>query len=263
MAICDERLSAYLDNELSVADSAAVRDALETSPELRSRLELLKRANRKAAAFFSEIDRHPLPNGVLEALGLADQGARKASAEGNVTPFRPRQQVSAFPWSLPLAASVALLVGFGMAQLAPLRNDTDRYQMAMKELSTGVIHTDNPVFNILEYTASGQAVEIADLSGMIAKPILTFQTKDGGFCREIALEGAQSASRSVACRVSPGEWRVQTMIALPVEDGGRYQVAGDAATQAFDQTIRAMMASLPFGEAGEATLIENNWQPQD
>jgi anti-sigma factor RsiW len=128
--IGDDRLVAYIDNELSPDERAVVARALEQNPELRERLEFLDTGGRPFTQAF-DLLLDAAPDARLQAMfaGLIDGAPAKPAAEEdeNVVPFRraPPSVGTRSIWQIAAAASIALTVfGGGVITGAILGRDT-------------------------------------------------------------------------------------------------------------------------------------------
>ncbi|MFQ5346351.1 MAG: hypothetical protein ACE5ED_00720 [Rhodothalassiaceae bacterium] len=245
--ISDERLGAYLDGELPAHEAADIAAALARSPELAARLARLRDADRLAARALHAIDDRPLPPVVAAML-----------APGAGTPvLRPRfWRAAARP--LALAASIALLVGFGAGFLLHARFGTGAPASTIAAASLGEIDRDQPLFAVLETTPSGTRKLLAGL-GIEATPTLSFRAKDGRYCREMLIAGRDLARRGLFCRGPGGVWRALAMVTAPAADETAYVPAADPATALLDRAISARIAGAPLDAAEERRLIEEGW----
>ncbi|NNE88106.1 MAG: anti-sigma factor [Silicimonas sp.] len=97
----DEKLSAFLDGELSEADAREIEEALEGDPALQAELEELMAADKSARADFDAMLDEPIPF----ALATAIQKAPEA-VSANI-PDAPSNK----GWLTAAVAAVALLIG--------------------------------------------------------------------------------------------------------------------------------------------------------
>jgi anti-sigma factor RsiW len=120
--LSNEKLVAYLDDELSAADAAAVAEALSQDAEARERLEMLRRGGRPFAEAF-DLLLHTAPDEKLQAMyaGLVGKTGAARSASGppdtggdNVVSLRPRRDPGRAPlWRMAAAAVLLALVFTG------------------------------------------------------------------------------------------------------------------------------------------------------
>lgn len=246
-AISDERLGAYLDGELPDDEAAAIAAALARSPELAARLARLRDADRLAARVLHAIDDRPLPSAVTAML------ARRPE-----TPvLRPRfRRAAARP--LALAASIALLIGFGAGFFTSSRFAGGAPASAIAAASLGEIDRRQPLFGVLETTPSGTRKVLAGL-GIEASPTLSFRAKDGRYCRELLIAGRDVARRGLFCRTLKGAWQSLAMVTVPAADETAYAPAADPATALLDRSISDLIAGAPLDAVEERRLIAEGW----
>ncbi len=250
MTVRDAQLSAYLDGELPADEAAAIEAALARSPELRARLDRLRQADDLAARALHGIDRRPLPVAVRDLLAHDGDGVPRRSRAWIPSPLaRP----------LALAASIALLVGFGAGLLAAAQFGAAAPASAIAAASLGEIASDQPLFRVLETTPSGTRKPLAGLD-LEATPTLSFRAKDGRYCREIVVMGHDLARRGLFCRTGAGTWRALATVAAPGPDETAYAPAADAGAALLDRSISELISGAPLDAAAERRLIEQGWR---
>ncbi|GFE49063.1 membrane protein [Roseobacter cerasinus] len=97
-----EKLSAFLDGQLSVAETEAIEQHLQSDPELQAELEALMGADQVARDEFDEMIRAPVPLDLARAIQEAPE------AEVANAPVAPAAGRS---WLAALAVMLALFVG--------------------------------------------------------------------------------------------------------------------------------------------------------
>lgn len=110
-----ETLSAFLDGELSPAETLEIEKALETDAELRAELESLMAADQAAQDDFAEILNEPVPFELAAAIENAPPAADAPAAN---LPGKP----SSLTWLTAIAACVALMIGGAGGYLAGSTN---------------------------------------------------------------------------------------------------------------------------------------------
>ncbi|MDX1563538.1 MAG: hypothetical protein R3305_11460, partial [Gammaproteobacteria bacterium] len=202
----DERLSALIDGELGANAAAALEARLAAEPALAARLKALRGADRALRDAYAPVADELLPAELLALLADADESGDEAQ-RANVIPLgrRPEPRRAAQPRSFwiptSIAAGIALAVGVTLGISLNTQNRlTDTEQL----LAAGApITPDRELFAVIEATPSGQTVALA---GTIeATPRLSFQTADGGYCRELALTSSTQQAALVGCR-RDGSW---------------------------------------------------------
>lgn len=250
MTITDEMLSAFIDGELSPADTARVREALKEDENLDARLKELEAPDQLIATAYGAIDNEPMPEGVLALLQEAP--AKTKTGEGNVITFpgkwlRPPQQ-----WAAPLAASVALAIGVGAGMQLASGPGQSSITLA------GYVDSKSALHSALMTTPSGETVKLARTDETVT-PILSFETKDGRYCREFSITSHTSGQRALACQTD-GQWRIEIAIASAPQNGGGYATASSGVASQFDAIIDDTMAGDAFDSAAEKVLIEDGWK---
>lgn len=258
MSVAETDLVAYLDGELDAAAASGVERGLREDPAALQDFLALVRADRAARIYFHTIDKRPLPTGVLDVL---ERFSEEKSTDA-VVPFigaSPRRAA----WHLPLAASVALVVGLGSGLTlaptpAPAPTSANAAGDFALEQSSGIIAAGHPLYDALETTASGQTVALDEKASHFATPVRTVETRDGVYCREFELSGPQSLSRGAACRQASGNWIITVQTTAPVSNpDGTFQTASDmlapVITIFFDDTALV-------DDRDEAQLLKNGWK---
>lgn len=244
MNITDETLSAFLDYELPEHEMQAVRERLQTDPQLSDRLEQLVMVDQTLSRHYTQIDDQPLPQGVIDLLAQAekevDDGPTTTPETGRVLPFRrpaKPQQSTRRPVGIAIAA--ALVMALGLVQL--LGNDTDEQWQN--------------VASALEAAPGGSAQPLAD--GRVLLPRLTFENQHGEYCRQYGLQGTNSASENIACRTAGG-WNLvaEHKVEQAAEPSG-YQTASGGSV--LDDTLDQMMVGPALTVEKERGLIDQGW----
>lgn len=250
MTINDEILSAFLDGELPEAQMQQVREQLAEDPALADRLAELSATDETLVRHYSAIDERPLPEGLQQL--LADSETR---SESEPEPEAQSAQVIELPlWRRArqalsqhagLAASVALALGFGLAQItgtfAP--NTTDSWQ---------------PVAHSLDTLPSGASQSLPD--GRQITPRISFVNQQGQYCRQYRLTDSEQSSENIACRTERGSaaWEQMASIRQPAPESGSYQTASGGSV--LDSVLDQMMADGVIEPSREQQLIQRDWQ---
>lgn len=248
MTISDDKLSAYIDGELSPSEINEIKLALKNDPAVGARMERLKRPDALISAAYGKIDDEPMPDSVMDL--LRDTGDAENSGE-KVIQFAPRPAAkSPALWAVPLAASIALAIGVGVGMQIAADHSRNENQFAL----AGVIDSSSPVFAALESTPSATMVETPD--GTIT-PILTFKSENGDYCREYVVANDAVTNRAVACR-HEGQWVTQFAALAPPNSAmpNEYSTASVEITTQFNNLIESMMADEALNSEEEGSLLE-------
>ena len=264
----DELLSAYLDGELPADLQAKLERRLETDPALALRLERLSGADATLRVAFASVDDEPMPQAVLDAIGAHSEKSPDARRDdprgGTVVDLGARRRgrdPGTFPWPLAFAASVTLAIGGMLGYLVATPSGAPEAGLLA---STGSVARGSGLHDALETAPSGTAREIS--AGLTVTPVLSFESRDGGYCRELAVAGEQGSAEALACRREDG-WQVEALsfLAGPAQGdgrpGGEFRPAGRASS-AIDAAVDERIVGDPLDTAAEAALIGRAWAPR-
>ena len=243
----DIALSAYIDGELPDVERQALQERLLREPALARRLELLRGADADALRLYAAIDKRPMPQGVLDLLARAPQS-------GNVIAF-PRRGVRQFlQVPVAIAASVALLAGFLVANLFRESSGPE-----VTGLYAGAVEAGSTLHHLLEDSVSAEELSLGD--GLHAEILLTFEDRDGDYCRQLRVDGAGAPVQGIACRRGDG-WQVEAVsIAGKRAPDGSYQQAGGDTPAAIEFAIDSLIGDLPpLDRDEESSIISRAWK---
>ncbi len=245
MTYTDDQLSAFIDHELPQKQMADIEAACERDPALQQRLDDLRQASRLGATYLSTIDTRPLPQDLRNL--IATNPLPKAANDRS--PFG-----GSSIWPTAIAASLALMVGLfaGRSLLAPTPTQMDNILLAN--------NLDAPFAEVLETTPSTSPVRVANYDATLT-PLVSFQNKDGAFCRQFIIEAAQQAKQAVACKTDD-QWQLQIIVATkaPNHNNDSYQTASAASNRSMDHFIQNSMAEAPLSREEEQSAIARKWQ---
>ena len=236
-----ERISAYLDGELSPVEAAAFERDLERDPKLARELERLLLTDAQLRAAIAESIPSVPDDATLERFGL--------SGVTSPTRGRPVAANDREPprWWLPAGAAIAASV----AALALLLPSTPAEPWRAQGFSTA-----------LEVTPSLQSASIGKSSTLI--PRLTFAAADGRYCREFQLRSDDSRWNrdGIACR-SDDRWPPEIMTPATTDALGRgsIELAGSNANPTLDQAYERLGGSAPIDANAESRAIRSHWAP--
>lgn len=244
MNITDEQLSAFLDAELSNAEMDEIREQLLEDESLADRLSELALVDELVAASAKQIDARPIPQAITAL--LQEPSALKESSEVEKPAIA---QIIAFPlWKrvqktlqqpLAAAASVALVIGFGLSQMLNHNSNSNDWSAVAK---------------VLDVAPSG-VVQVAT-TGAEVKPRLSFKNHSGEYCRQFYLKNEQGQSENIACRQN-GQWQVTASVVSEKNQGGDYQTASGGS--ALDEALEEMIDGEVFNANAEVDAIAKNW----
>jgi anti-sigma factor RsiW len=257
----DEMLMQFADGELDADEMAVIERAMETDDDLVARVAMFIETKAQAQAALKPLLDEPVPEklkaaveGMIAAKRVED--AKVKAKPATVLPFDARKTAArpaARQWTLPLAASIAAVVG-GLAGYWAA-GDGARQPGGLSVAGVA----DSAIGEALETVPAGQ--EIALAAGGRFRAIATFRDDNGDLCREFELDSAdRSTVVSVACNTA-GEWRVSFAVTAPGDAGG---YAPASSTEALDAYLRAIEAGEPLTSEEEAeALSETRSRPTE
>ncbi len=234
----DEILSRYLDGEMPAGERADLESRLAAEPALAARLRSLQAVDEliQAAA------QGP---GSGEAPAATRALLERRSAQ--VIPLRPTPVVRRAA-GLAIAASVVAAAGLLLAPQWRQADDADlRAQQVAEALETSP-------------SSAEQWVALGD--GARLRPVLSFATAGGEWCREYQLASNSQQWRGVACRAGDAVWHTEVLVAEAQLTAGSdsYQPAGADDVDAVSGYIASHAADIPLNADQEARLIARDWQ---
>lgn len=174
----DEILSAYLDNELTDAQRLALENRLESDPALDQRLQQMKATVLLHKASLGNAQSEPVPDAVAQMLEMPESAPWWSQLV---------QKRALIPATVAFSAALLWLVLPDSGRLP----DFDRLEsQVVRVLDTQLSGTQNAV-------GEGQEVEL----------VLSFETKDQGWCREFYRRAAERAVRQIACKKA-SQWHI-------------------------------------------------------
>jgi hypothetical protein len=235
-----ELLSQYLDGELPAAQAQQLRERLLAEPSLRAGFERIKTVNDHLTGAFGVSGVDAVPAHVVQMLQHPKSHEDKGFYQRRVG------------WGLAVAASVLAAAGL---LLNPGQNDQRGDELAQ----TG--RHDALLSPVLEQSLSRGDGWIFLVDGTSIRPLLSFPSVEGGWCREYLLTDAGSEWRGVACR-SAGQW--VTAVLAAVESSGTidqyYRPAGATTPDQVTAFIDSKSANIPLSQEQETELIARGWQ---
>ncbi len=287
--LSEELLIAYADGELDGKTAAEVEAALEQDPVAREIVKQFQEVGALAAEAFDRPMREEVPAQLrklfeeAETEGSAsDSTVVSEAGDANVAELSQlraaRQQKSRTiatgagndngfrRFALPLAASVALLIGIGGG--FGLSNFTAPSAPAV--VAAGSIPSGSALHAALENTPSLEAIEEASEDGLTRnriEPQLTFVGADGRFCREYRIMAQTSTSvtagtqdlNGIACRSPEGAWTQQITVTQEVSSGADYRPAGKNGTP-IEEFLSGFIKDAPLDDAAERQLLQSDWR---
>ncbi len=268
IAIPDEMLMAYADNELSAEESKALEALLQHDAQLRARLEPFVETRSTLASAFEQTLHEPVPDRLIAAISRAP--APRTAAKTVTFGDRVRAAIEAaqdalFPhgFSAGMAAGAAalLIVGAGAGWFAGRQaSSSSLIDVAMSD--QGGLVASGTLAKVLERNPSGAGSQGGE--GETVVPVLSFRSKDDGVCREYRVAGQTSKPdfAGVACRATDGTWRVALHVETGKQPGGanvNYQTASGASVPAVEAAVDALITGDAFGKDDELKFLKDGW----
>lgn len=252
----DETLMAFADGELDAETRLAVEKAMETDNTIADRVALFARTGALGKQALGPLADEPVPEALLASVKAmvedhARTGGEESVGENNVIPLaaatRKPWGASSSRWAMPLAASVALVIG-GLAGFyiasTPGGNTVDGLRIAQ---------FDQPgLIDALGAVPSGSDITLAS-TGDRLRMIATFRDAEDGLCREFEVDrDDRSTFVSVACRMTE-TWEIQFAVAAASGSADGYAPA--SSLEALDAYLVAIGAGEPLSETDEKAAL--------
>ncbi|HMR29408.1 MAG TPA: hypothetical protein PKA13_01220 [Geminicoccaceae bacterium] len=218
----DDMLLAYADGQLDPVNAARIARHLAVNPAAREKVRRFEESAALARAAYAHVLDEPVPAALIAAIG-ADTALRPPSR------WRRRQ---APVWTLPLAASVALAIGwwYGGTDASP----TDLLSAT------------------LEHAASGQQRD----DGVMSITASTAYPAGGRWCREFIRHRGGALAAGFACREPTGLWSVEALV--PAGDPQAYVPAAEEPSPVLE-LIEAARTGPALPADRESALIARGW----
>lgn len=272
MAISDERLMAYADGELSGADRRELDQLLAQSAELRARLAAFAATGRQLSTLFDAAMQTPVPQRLIDAVLAAPAETERADT-ANVVQLDglrrvPRTWSSSRIMSLAAAACIAV-VGVGIGARSFLTNHSQSATSAPFGLAIagdGRTIAGRDLASALDTLASNREARNSGSGSLVRlKPVLSFATATGVYCRQYKILGgdAHPSFMGVACR-DGGTWRVEAHEAFVAKPGADNQivVAESDVPAAVDAAVGKLIAGDVLSADDEAAAVQQQWRPR-
>lgn len=246
-----DELSAYMDGEAPPARAREIEAALAADPDLRARLERLRRNDLNVKAAMDSLLERPGSDRLEAAVRAAVAAHETPAPATNVVALNPRAPLArqAF-W--PSAIAAALVGGVLLGHFAPLGGAST----ADWTTGAGAPQAGKAMAAALGAAASGARVTLA--SGRTLSPVMTFAARDGGLCRQFRIEGPGVQEDALACRGAGETWRLVAMVAAaPPASGGGYRTAAGPGDDAVSAMAGRLMQGEPMDAAAEASALRH------
>lgn len=158
-------------------------------------------------------------------------------------------------------ASMAMTVGIGLGWLLRgIDNDETSTKPFTKMENERLVATVPLKAALDTIPSSSSLVSVPAGKPVQFRALMTFQTRDRGYCRQYELAlGAQERMAGIACRSPSGDWSVLLQSPRPPSTPGRI-VPASGHNAVFDAAINALIDGDPLVAEAEAAIINNGWQ---
>ncbi len=229
-----ELLSQYIDGELDAASTLQLRGRLQQESDLRDALQAMQAVNNRVHTAFLNTD--TVPAHIPDLLG---------KKQSNVVAFPQINRQSG--WGFAVAASLLAASGLLMFQSGG-------------QMAGSFPEQDALIASALDQTPSrGEGWDsLAD--GSQFRPVLSFQTLSGQWCREYLLDSSIASGRGVACHTD-GQWVTRVFSAQPQPGAStEYRTASANDVDVIATFINEHAAADALSADKEGEVIANDWQ---
>lgn len=254
-----EALMAYADGALTPDRCIEIEAHLAVSPVDRALVEQFRSSKRLAKRAVSDLGLTPRPEliALLQAdkKGEADDGLSPDDAATVIPLLKSRRIPNALSrYALPLAAGIALAIGFGGGYFASIGRSPDA------SLAIGSISSGSPLAVVLDTEISGSPSKRYPGLQIVA----TFYDQANRPCREVeqlASGGAkQPVAAAIACRAPQG-WVVEGATrVVPAASQGEIRPSGASDRDPLSSILDRLGAKPSLSRSDEQRLIEQSWR---
>lgn len=232
-------LSQYLDGELDDSAASGLEQRLLEDTALQAEFQRLQALDSQFKQAFRARGTDSVPPRIAAMLG---------APSSNVVRFPQRSRPR---WQFAVAASVAAICGILVSQSLQFSGED----------SPNLLRRDVLLSAALEVTPSMAEGWTTLADGRELRPVLSFPSTGGSWCREYLLSKAETDWRGVACRGADGQWVTQAIGSEAfLNPGDAYRPAGTNNSDKVAAFIGANAADIALSARQEAEVIANRWQ---
>ncbi len=247
----DEIIIAYADGELEPDQRAALERQMEADGDLADRVARLAESRVRAKAALAPLLNEPVPAALSANIAAMVDKAEQASSADDATivslAARRRHGLSAgfARWDMPIAASVALVMGTAAGFLiATYWTDTPPGLRVANLEQAGLVAALNTI-------PAGDESNIG--AGDRFRAIATYRDADGAVCREFEVDHADTSTVvAVACRPAAA-WELQFAVVADQNNDG---YAPASSLESLDAYLTAVGAGEPLSPDDEKTVLD-------
>ena len=252
--ISDELLMAYADGELSLDEHQRVDAYLAINADGQTRVDAFVKSGRVLAQLFDQPMREPVPARLLETV-LGPFELNNSNRASTIVPFpgRPRPLLNKMPFAdlaWPAVAACGLIVAGAIGW---------SFSLTPAQPTAGTM-ASNDLQRVLEGTPSGTTQRLGTIA---VKPLLTFLSQTGSFCRQYDVEDSSGQKNTgIGCRQKTGDWRIELETASGSAGNSRGAIApaGRPPSPAIDAAVDRLIKGDVLGPQEEASLITKRWK---
>jgi hypothetical protein len=244
-----ERVSAYLGGTMTSQEASAFEQELKDDLGLAAVVERWQGNDAFLKQAFATPDATDISDALLARLGLTETAAsdnvvaidsfRRPNTEQNDNSVSPK-------WRWPMVASIAasLVVALAVGNL-------------LLTMPAGIA-SEATFQTAMNNSTSGVAVALNDTQTLT--PILSFEARDGRFCREFALKDKAESNQGITCKTGD-QWTIEALVnggkVLPSSSEIRTAAGNEGAT--LDTFYSRLGAGDPVDRSTEEYLILRGW----
>lgn len=266
--ISDESLMAYADGELSAAERRDIERVLAQAPEMRTRLDAFAGTGRHLSRLFDEAMQSPVPQRLIDTVRSTPIGAK--GADVTIVDFA-QARAAKRNWRVSTAISYAaaacvafVIAGYGARHLLLDQQHAGSVPFGIAVTEQGQKIAGQDLAAALDtVVSSGEARKHDQGVAVTIKPVLSFATATGEYCRQYKVLRAapQPSFAGVACR-DGAAWRIEAHEAFAAKPGADSQivVAGSDNPASVEAAIDKLISGDVLSVEDEAAALQRNWR---
>jgi len=237
-----ELLSRYLDQELPPDFARDLEQRLAAEPSLQSAFARMQALQLRLQSAYADIASQPVPRQIVALLQTQPSNVVPIPLRPPLNPPRKR----ALNWGFALAASLVVAVSATVVT----RWDQQSAQPGADTLLSMALESSPSRGDGWEELADGRNI----------RPVLSFQSTTGTWCREYLLRSSEASWHGVACRGDAGWTTTVLASADAAAASADYRPAGAANPDEIADFIDRNAAGIALGADEEAAIISRAWQ---
>jgi hypothetical protein len=280
-AFTDEILMAYADGALDAGTRAQIAAALKADAGARARVLMFRATGKELSSLYDGVLREPVPAHLTQfvmsygqgreespaflskapaasSLGRAYAASQRPRLRGLWAAFGERLIPQGAGWQLAAASAAALTVGVSAGFVLRGEGQDGGSGPSLAVLRQGQLWASGALKHVLESLPSNEERAAGSTQGSVAvRAVLTFRTKEGGYCREYEMASAEGQFQGLACRQAGGQWAVEAHTAQGAAAKGTH-VAGRG--EVLDKIAESRMDGDALGQSEERAALKRGWK---